>query len=102
MKNIEEYLLDCLAEEAGEIVQDCGKCARFGMDETRPEKRNGTNREALVTEIHQLIAVAEMLGIIDHHNLDQKIIDDKKAKVAKYLDYSRQRGRLEYEERPEF
>jgi NTP pyrophosphatase (non-canonical NTP hydrolase) len=97
-KSLEEYLLDCLAEEAGEVTQMAMKCARFGFDDRWPDKRTGSNREELKIEILQLVAVAEMLGIIDNRNFfsESDVLDNKKKKVEKYYDYSRQRGRLEY------
>ena len=92
----DEYLLSCLSEEAGEIIQDIGKCHRFGTMDFNPQT-GIQNSQALVTELVQLIAVAEMLveeGVIPpFENLDW-VKSEKKEKVRHWMEHSRNVGQL--------
>ena len=93
-----EHLLVCASEECAEISQAVDKALRFGLDDGSPD-RTTTNEEDIVKELHDLIAVFEMLdeeGVIPsvHTTDSDKAIDEKKAKVEKYLEYSKSRGTL--------
>lgn len=93
-----EHLLTCVSEECAEITQAVDKALRFGLDDGSPDKTT-TNAEDIVKELHDLIGVIELLdeaGAIPYvHSIDtQKAIDNKKAKVEKYLEYSKSRGTL--------
>jgi NTP pyrophosphatase (non-canonical NTP hydrolase) len=87
--NRTENLLTTLAEECGEVVQVASKGCRFGLTEIGPGK-NENNIRTLERELADVVAVAEMLGL--------QIRDEDKAakreKVEKFLEYSRQVGRL--------
>jgi len=92
---IKDYLLACISEEAGEISQAVGKAHRFGLLDTNPKSKL-TNWVELRKEVHDLIAVFEMLS---HEfdrvpDLDRKLINKKKTKVKKYMGYSVSLGRL--------
>lgn len=93
---IKDYLLACISEEAGEISQAVGKAHRFGLLDRNPKSKH-TNWADLRKEIHDIVAVYEMLCYefdrIDF--LDRKLIEAKKKKVAKYMLYSESIGRLD-------
>ena len=92
---MKDYLLVCMSEEGGEIVQAAGKALRFGLLDKNPTSKN-TNWVDLRKEIHDLIAVYEML--CDEFDrvevLDRNLINKKKAKVEKYMSRSNELGRL--------
>lgn len=91
-----EYLFLCLMEECNEVSQITSKSLRFGLDEvyrTQPL----TNRERLMVEFADLIAVYKVLveeGLLpDFDTLDFWInVNSKKAKIEKYLQYSKDLG----------
>lgn len=92
--NKKEYLLVCVAEEAGEVVQEAMKIARFG---DKYKDKNHWN--ALILEMHDLVAVFEML-------LEDKLKEEinysfnfytkkaKKDKTVKNFQRSAEVGRL--------
>ena len=95
--NTEDYLLACLSEEAGEIIQEIGKCHRFGKQDSPPNS-DQTNWDRLRVEVHQLIAVYEMICEDDGRRplvMDRQLIVEKKVKVNHYMEYSASLGRLE-------
>jgi NTP pyrophosphatase (non-canonical NTP hydrolase) len=51
-----QYYLDKLQEEAAEIIQAVSKIRRFGPDNKHPD-RTTTNREELVTELEDFLAL---------------------------------------------
>ncbi len=51
-----QYYLDKLQEEAAEIIQAVSKIRRFGPDNKHP-LRQTTNREELVTELEDFLAL---------------------------------------------
>jgi NTP pyrophosphatase (non-canonical NTP hydrolase) len=87
-----EHLLSVLAEEAGEIVQACGKALRFGLDDGYPGTER-TNAGDIATEIAHLKAVA---GLLDLHaeKSEGALMDAKIAKVREFMEYARQRRTL--------
>lgn len=95
MIEIKDYFLACIGEECGEIQQAIGKSLRFGLLDTNPVTKK-TNWVELRKEIHDLIAVYEMLcDEFDRvETLDRELIDAKKERVLKYMKYSQQVGRL--------
>ena len=81
----EEYLLACLGEECAEVIQAISKASRFGINHNYP-KRGMTNKENIEYEIHDLLAVLEMLqeiGILDC--IKKEKVRNKKEKVRKYM-----------------
>jgi len=94
--DIKDYLLACISEEAGEISQAVGKAHRFGLLDKNPKSKS-TNWVDLRKEIHDIIAVYEMLcDEFDRVDvIDRKMVAAKKRKVAKYMKYSDSIGRLE-------
>lgn len=87
----EQLLLTSLAEECAEVAQRCTKAVRFGMDDAQHGYSN--NRERLVSELTDLHAVAEMLGLLQE--IKGSAMSAKKEKVEKYLRYSRELGVLD-------
>jgi hypothetical protein len=94
-----EYLYQVAQEECAEVAQRLSKCSRFTVDEIQPGQ-DLTNGERVMQEFVDLIAVVEMLADAGYlPNIPSpKILewsDAKKAKVKKFMAYSRERGTLE-------
>ena len=98
--NREQMLLLLLIEECQEVSQRASKAIRFGMDEVQPDQPNGetgNNRERLLREFNDLLAVMEMLSDEGHFGHDgifriPEWIEEKKKKIEKYLEYSKECG----------
>jgi NTP pyrophosphatase (non-canonical NTP hydrolase) len=94
-----EHLLWILAEECAEVAQRASKAARFGVNEIQPGQTE-TNAERLSHEMNDLIGVAQLLA--DEGALavsaDQDEVAAKRAKVEKFLRYSRECGTLDADE----
>jgi hypothetical protein len=95
MKTRTGHLIGCVTEESGEVSQVIGKIIRFGLYDHHP-KHDVCNIELLTREVHDLIAVHQML--MEDLGLDatvqQPLIDAKKAKVLEYMKYSEEAGHL--------
>jgi hypothetical protein len=88
-----EHLLVIMSEECAEVQQDIAKALRFGLDEGRDI--SGTNEQRIRKEFNQLIAMVEMLekeGV--DLSPDHAARLNKKQKVEKYLEYSKECGTL--------
>ena len=95
---LDDYIISCLSEEAGETVKECMKIHRFGLDSNF--KGGQKNRDNLFNEIIDFIAVAEMLaekGIIEDIHSPEALLkkEEKKDKVEHYIKVSRDLGRVE-------
>ena len=97
--NKTEHLLTCLTEECSEVQKAAAKALRFGLDDCTP---NGStnNAEDIVAEIHDLLAIIEMLkdaNIIPDTtpNNAEQLVHMKKEKVIKYMDYAIKQGTLQ-------
>lgn len=89
----QDHLMLRVMEECAEVAQRVSKASAFGLGEVQPgQDRDNTRR--VMDEFHDLVAVMEMAGF-DPRTLDEEMIAAKKAKVERYLAYSRQVGRLE-------
>lgn len=88
-----EHLLTIFAEECNEVAQETSKALRFGIDEQRDLPTS--NRERISYEFSQLLA---MRGMLFEEGVDIPIslavMEAKKAKVEKYLLYSKECGTL--------
>jgi NTP pyrophosphatase (non-canonical NTP hydrolase) len=84
-----EHLLSCLAEEAGELVQACGKALRFGLLDGHPE-RNESNEDDILCEIAHIKAIANMLALYSRRSEDT-LIAEKIIKVKEYMLYAEHR-----------
>jgi hypothetical protein len=104
MLNIDQHLLTKLIEECSEIQKRACKALVFGIDDRDVTLlAQGidaqTERERLWDEINDLVGVVEMMcerGTFPAE-LDRAKVEAKKAKVLKFMQYSRQRGELEPE-----
>jgi NTP pyrophosphatase (non-canonical NTP hydrolase) len=86
-----EMLFMQVMEECDELSQRVSKAARFGLDEHQPNQPL-SNRERISDEFNDLLALMRMAGLpttVDSHK-----IEEKRRKVEKYLDYSKQCGTL--------
>lgn len=95
--NAIEYLLTCLAEEAGEVVQAACKAGRFGVTDAHPDRNLLPNNEYIVRELNDQLAVVEMLrdaGVPLPGIGDRAAINAKKQRVLEYMEYSVKRGKL--------
>jgi hypothetical protein len=96
--NIDEHLLTCLVEECAEIQKRATKALRFGLDDRDPTYDGAkTERERLDAEVHDFLAVVEMLGAREvlPARVDRERIEEKKRKILQFADYARERGTLE-------
>lgn len=92
--NTTEYLLSCLIEECAEVIQRATKAQRFGLDEVQPEQEL-TNQQRLADELADLQGTIVLLheeGV--RLPYDSGAVGKKKAKVKRFMDYSRQLGVL--------
>ena len=97
--NKTEHLLTCLMEECAEIQKAAVKALRFGLDDNAPGS-DSDNAEDISAEIADLFAVVEMLN--DEQIIPAKtraeietLINKKKSKVERYMEYAKNRGTLE-------
>lgn len=95
--NRQEHLLVILSEECAELSKEVSKALRFGLNDSEPGKQE-TNAQRIVSEFNDLVAVFRMLTENNIFNPDEllndKSINAKKAKVEKYLKYSKSVGTL--------
>ena len=91
--NREQYLLCKLAEECEELGKDAFKGAIFGMDDLWEDLPSSKDR--ILQEFSEIHAVMEMIFLPETAvKLDYKTIGNKIKKVEKYMEYSRERDRL--------
>ena len=62
------YLLDKLQEEAAEVIQAVSKIRRFGEDNSHPDRKT-TNKQELVTELEDLLAILAALEYAQYLDL---------------------------------
>jgi len=98
--NPTEHLLTCLGEEGAEIAQQVSKINRFGIDDRNVLDPTGpTNRDRLLEEINDLIAVVFMLadaGVLPKDWIDPDAQQKKTAKVKKFMNYAARVGALQW------
>lgn len=91
----EQHLLVKVMEECDEVSQRAAKGICFTLEEIQ-EGQSQTNTERLIHEFNDLVAVMEMLvenkSIPDFY--DRDLINAKKAKVKKWMKYSKKIGQL--------
>ncbi len=98
--NKTEHLLTCLIEECAEIQKGATKALRFGLDDCGPDEPEKTNADCIAFEYVDLVAIMEMLverNIIPSL-ITPELIQKKKDKVLKYMEYAQRRGSLDIEE----
>ena len=91
-----DYLLSCISEECGEIIQVIGKSQRFGLNDINPSKQL-SNKILLKLEIHDLITAYKMLleELNENFEIEDVLIQDKIKRIKKYMKYSEEVKRLE-------
>jgi hypothetical protein len=94
-----DHLLWVVAEESAEVAHRASKCARFGLNEYEPGSIQN-NLTRLIGEFNDLYAamwlILESQGYIHDEVLRQPIQQEaKRAKVEKFLAYSKECGRLD-------
>lgn len=94
----EQILLIQLTEECSEVSKRCSKALRFGLHEVQPGQ-SLTNKQRIEDEVIDLLALIDILqeeNIIDLTILEvpYELTRDKREKVKKYLEYSKQLGVL--------
>ena len=94
----QEHLLTILSEECAEVIKEVSKALRFGLDDKEPNQEF-TNSERITKELHDVIAVIEMLrdeGCIKRGRTGDVLrsFKEKQRKVEKYLEYSEKCGTL--------
>lgn len=102
--NVIEYLLTQLGEESAEVIQECSKSLRFGLDDVHADKVAAgipwpSNRERVAEELDDVFAMAEELrerGII--RGPDPARQHAKRVKVRKWMDYAIKAGALQSEQ----
>lgn len=99
--NLGQHLIACLAEEAGEVTQACGKILRFGMHDARDADAD-TNEVCLLKEVLDMLVVTDLLseeGLLNTDIMSEKEVGAhmaaKRAKLKKYMKRSRELGVLE-------
>lgn len=88
-----EMLLIKLWEECDEVGQRCAKALRFGLMEVQKEQPYN-NAVRIMHEYFDLLAVVELLQEEGHLPFVGIDMDARKARIEKYLDYSRDLGIL--------
>lgn len=95
--NRQEHLIDCLMEEAAEVIVEASKCQRFSLDQKYIES-NHTNRGRLQQEVKDMICVAMLLfqeDILDSYMPTDVEFERKKDKIVnKFMVLSREYGAL--------
>lgn len=94
--NRTEHLLTCLAEECTEVGKNVAKMLRFGADDMEPGT-NVANRERVVEELQDLIAVTRILvreGILPDFLDNNEMVAAKRAKIEKFMLIARGNGVL--------
>lgn len=96
--NAQEHLLTTLAEECSEVAKAACKSLRFGLDDRSPLDPGGlTNRQKLVYELNDLMAVVDMLkdiGALEVYWVNHNQQAAKQGKVAKFMGYAISKGTL--------
>ena len=95
MMTRQQYLLVKLAEEGIEVAQRATKATTFGIDQVQKDQPL-TNRERLIGEFTDLLAIMRMLGLPTEPN--EEAIAKKIEKVESYMALSIELGTVEPQE----
>ena len=92
--NLEQFYLLKLAEECSEVAQRALKQMQFGKNEIQKDQAltNSMRLRAELNDLLSVIKILEEMSEIPHaYDLDE-YITKKRAKLEKYLEYSRDLG----------
>ena len=93
MMNDKQYLLTILAEECAEVAQRASKAIRFGLEDPAGTQSGfPSNKERLLEELNDLLAVVELLFGEDYIDRDKQKL--KQQKIEKYTQLSKKLGLL--------
>lgn len=93
--NKTEHLLIILSEECAELSKQISKALRFELDDIEP-KQELTYRARIISELADIIGAARLL--VDENIIvfpGEDLIEAKKLKVQKYIEYAKNQGTLE-------
>lgn len=93
--NIDQYCLLKIAEECNEIAVECSKIMQFGTRSFSPADPQQTmNIDRLRGELNDLLGVLEFMKETCGFEFipDREQIEEKKAKLLKYMNVSRELG----------
>jgi len=76
-------ILDILQEECAEVIQNISKCRRFGLD-NQYLNGTGTQRENLVKEIGDVVAMIDLLK-------DHGVVSELELTIAKQNKFNKLR-----------
>jgi len=106
MMNRTDYLLTCLMEECGELIQECSKALRFGLQDKWEEdpkppdwREKPTPHDAIIREYFDIVAVMDLLRgtrVIASQSIQsiEEMVNTKKQRIDRYMHYSEERGRF--------
>ena len=97
--NREQYLLMKVMEECSELAVRASKAARFGLNQEQPEQDAGDNRERIIGEFNDLVAVLQMLDLDPFKIINSDFVERHKQKVERYMSISMNFGKMEKEDR---
>jgi hypothetical protein len=86
-----------MAEECLEVAHRCTKALRFGLGEIEPGQYL-PNSDRIVSEYADLQSIAKMLteaGSLPQHNHLDFAMEAKRAKIERFLQYSKECGTLD-------
>lgn len=91
-----EWLFVQLVSEASEVAHAASKVIQFGLNDDYPGY--GNNRERLILEINDLMAVVQVLGEIEvlpgpPLNMDRVI--EKRRKIEEMYEYAKKKNVVE-------
>lgn len=95
MMDLEAHLLLLLAEECNEISQSAIKCIRFTTRHVAEGMDGHSNLNRLQAEYNDMLAVVDLLreeGL--YLTRFDNLVKDKKERLKKFLQISRDRGTL--------
>lgn len=94
----EQALLGQAAEECAELAVALSKAVRFGLDDEFHTDLDLRPRSLIIKEaadVHGILSILINRRIIELPPSFGEMVEKKMAKVEKFLDYSRQRCRVE-------
>ena len=92
-----DLLLVQLSEECAEVAVEVSKALRFGPSEVQ-KWQPLSNAERVARELSDLFAIVVMLqgdGVLPRNLADMDVLEAKKAKVERWMEFSKECGRLE-------